>query len=184
MQPLIPIMNLDDLRHRFPTERELWAVDIDRQRLYRVKDKGLSSSTPISTSRFGCGNTPDSNCTPLGAHRVCELLGQESKIGQRFISRKPVGVPLSKWTDGKDDAILTRILWLDGMEKGLNENSRTRYIYIHGTNQEQKLGTPASDGCIRIGNKILVDWVEDLNGTKPLVWIGILENPPSANRPN
>ena len=31
-----------------------------------------------------------------------------------------------------------------------NANTRARYIYIHGTNDTEHLGTPVSHGCIRL----------------------------------
>ena len=58
--------------------------------------------------------------------------------------------------DPAEDAVLTRILWLEGLEPGVNKgpgiDSHERYVYLHGTNQEQKLGTPASHGCLRFSN--------------------------------
>ena len=67
-------------------------------------------------------------------------------------------LPPAKWRAGGDaDLILSRIIWLDGLEPGINKggtvDSRARYIYLHGTNQEQLLGTPASHGCVRMANR-------------------------------
>ncbi|MBX9578138.1 MAG: L,D-transpeptidase [Chthoniobacterales bacterium] len=53
------------------------------------------------------------------------------------------------------DHILTRILWLDGLDSE-NTNTHDRYIYIHGTNQENLIGTPASHGCIRLRNTDMI----------------------------
>ena len=101
-----------------------------------------------------------SNKTPPGWHRVCARYGANAVLGQVFVSRRPVrGQTLSaaEWRAGGDtDLILSRILWLDGLEEGVNRggkvDSRARYIYIHGTNQEHLLGQPASHGCIRLSN--------------------------------
>jgi hypothetical protein len=112
---------------------------------------------------------------------VAEIYGKQGPIGQAFKNREPLGDPLPHFTGGIGDAILTRILWLDGLVPGLNDQSKTRYIYIHGTHQEELLGTPASQGCIRMGNVILAEWVKDLNHDKPLVWIGNIDYAPTAS---
>jgi len=116
---------------------------------------------PISTARAGVGGEAGSNKTPPGWHRVCTRFGAKAPLGQVFVSRRPVrGQTLQpeEWRAGGDiDLILSRILWLDGLEPGVNKggtvDSRARYIYLHGTNQEQLLGTPASHGCIRMANR-------------------------------
>ncbi len=116
---------------------------------------------PVSTARAGVGGEMGSNKTPPGWHRVCARHGANAALGQVFVSRRPVRgqtLPAAEWRAGGDtDLILSRILWLDGLEEGVNRggkvDSRARYIYIHGTNQEQLLGTPASHGCIRMANR-------------------------------
>ena len=120
---------------------------------------------PVSTARAGVGCEVGSNKTPLGWHRACARFGANAPIGQVFVSRRPVrGQTLrpTEWRKGGDtDLILSRILWLDGLEPGVNRggnvDSRARYIYLHGTNQEQLLGTPASHGCIRLANRDIAD---------------------------
>lgn len=176
MQPLIHVANLKDLQQHFPGESEIWAVDVTRQHLHRIRKSKKTLSTPISTSRFGFSNTEGSFCTPLGAHTVYKVVGENAEIGQPFKNRKPQGPPLKSFIGGKGDAILTRIIWLDGLVPDYNDKSRSRYIYIHGTHQEEKLGTPASQGCIRMGNILLAEWVKSLSGQKPMVWIGTIEN--------
>lgn len=175
MQPLIHATNRNHLRTCFPDEPEIWVVDVAHQRIHRWRTGHDWDSAPVSTSRFGLGSQPDSNRTPLGAHRVCGIIGVGAALGQPFISRKPVGTPLPSWTGGEGDCILTRIIRLDGLLHGYNQNSRDRYIYIHGTHQEEKLGTPASHGCIRMGNQQLAEWADSLENTRPLVWIGTLD---------
>ena len=72
------------------------------------------------------------------------------------------------------DHVTSRILWLDGLELGKNKgkgiDSRNRYIYIHGTAEEGLIGTPASDGCIRMYNRDVVE-LFDLVDEKAQVWI-------------
>lgn len=177
MQPRIHLSSLETLKAAFPDEAEIWAVDLDRQRCFRLSARGPLVSTPVSTSRYGVSDEPDSCQTPPGAHRVCEVIGTGAPVGQPFRSRKPRGTPLTCFTGGEGDAILTRILWLDGLVPGLNTHSKARYIYIHGTHQEEKLGSPASSGCIRMGNQVLADWCDSLENIRPLVWIGHLHTP-------
>jgi hypothetical protein len=174
MQPLIHATDRAEILTHFPDEAAIWVADITRQMIHR-RQSGLEwESAPISTSLFGTGNQPDSFCTPLGAHRICEVIGVGAPIGQRFVSREPVGAPLPYWTGDENDYILSRILRLDGLIPGVNHHSRERYIYLHGTCQEEKLGTPASHGCIRMGNRQIAEWADSLGDIRPLVWIGTL----------
>ena len=114
---------------------------------------------PISTAANGLGEANGSHCTPRGRHRIAEKIGAFAPLCSAFKSRQPTG---EVWTPELDaefpgrDWILTRILWLEGLEPGKNKggsvDSHNRYIYIHGTNEEHKLGSPASHGCIRMKN--------------------------------
>lgn len=108
---------------------------------------------PVSTAAAGTGNEPGSNRTPTGLHRICERIGDDAPSRTEFRSRIPTGRVIQPGADGgADDLILTRILWLDGLQPGVNEHSRARFIYLHGTNREDLLGTPASHGCVRMAN--------------------------------
>jgi len=118
----------------------------------------------ISASKFGTGNEAGSNKTPPGWHKVAERFGEGQPAGTSFTSRQPDGVvlPESEWRSNKPkDYILTRVLWLAGLEPGVNSgkniDSYKRHIYLHGTNQEHLLGQPASQGCIRFSNKDILD---------------------------
>ena len=108
----------------------------------------------VSTSRFGLGTEPGSNKTPAGHFRIAEKIGDGAVPGEIFISREPTG-RIGGETD-EHDHVQTRILWLDGLDAE-NANTRGRYIYIHGTNAESRLGTPASYGCVRMGNGDIID---------------------------
>jgi len=124
-----------------------------------------------STSRFGIGQVQGSNRTPLGLHRIAEKIGAGWPAGTAFSSRKPVGFT---WRGMPEAKITTRILWLEGLEPGLNRgagvDSHARYIYIHGTGDEPALGRPASCGCIHMASKDLIPLFDKLpSGT--LVWI-------------
>ena len=119
----------------------------------------------VSTGANGVGGAEGSGKTPPGRHRVARLFGHAAEKGQVFASRRAVRghvIPRSRWKSGDTaDYVMTRILWLEGLEPGVNRgagvDSRARYIYIHGTNQEHLLGTPASHGCIRMANDDVVE---------------------------
>jgi len=168
-----PISTLTGLLQFLPEAAPLWVVDVPRQRILSFENGSFIEAQPVSTSRLGLGNIPDSLRTPPGWHRVTELIGQGCPAGQRFVSRRATGEILTDWRGGEGDAILSRVLPLRGLEPGINDNSLTRHIYLHGTNQEEKLGNPASHGCIRMGNESIIRWADRLNGL-PYVWIGSL----------
>ena len=133
-------------------------VSVSAQRLDLIGDDGkVVRSFPVSTARKGTGSEPDSHKTPLGWHRVCEKIGDGAAPGTQFIGRKPTG-RIWKSTDPVEEKnlVLTRILWLDGEEEH-NRTSKDRYIYIHGTNREDLIGTPASAGCVCLKNSDVID---------------------------
>ena len=101
----------------------------------------------VSTSQYGLGYEPGSLKTPTGLFHIAEKIGQESPLGTVFKGRVPVSEPID-W-ENEPDLITSRILWLDGLHEA-NANTKDRYIYIHGTNEEKLLGRPASFGCIRM----------------------------------
>ncbi len=124
-------------------------IDVSRQTLELTLEGGWQRIYPVSTSKFGLGPEPGSYKTPLGRFAVAEKVGHNAALGSVFKSRLPTGEIASE--GGDEDLILTRILWLDGLEEQ-NAGTRGRYIYIHGTNQESLIGTPASHGCVRMRN--------------------------------
>ena len=130
-------------------------IRADSQIAELSKDGVVIKIYKISTAKNGAGCAEGSYCTPAGKLRVAEKIGDGLEEGTILESRVPTG---EVWRGEKldNDLILTRILWLDGQEEA-NKNSKDRYIYIHGTNQEQDLGTPASKGCVRFSNKDVVE---------------------------
>ena len=104
--------------------------------------------------------------TPLGQFRVAEKFGADAPVGTVFKSRAPVGFRDEHPPD--EDLILSRILWLDGLEAH-NANTRDRFIYIHGTNHEHKIGEPVSHGCIRMKNADLVELFDMIEPGTPVV---------------
>lgn len=120
----------------------------------------LVKSYKISTSKFGLGDNPGSNCTPLGQHEIVAKIGHGLPKGAVLKSRQWNGEVLEPNAPGRDP-IVSRILWLKGLE-GRNRNAYKRFIYIHGTPEEKNLGKPASYGCIRMGMHDVIRLFEDL----------------------
>jgi L,D-transpeptidase YbiS len=129
-------------------------VSVEKQKLDVRQDGRTIRSFPVSTSRFGLGSEEGSKKTPLGRFKVGEKIGHEMPSGTIFKSRQPLqeGDPLPE----TEDWITSRILWLDGVEEH-NANTRDRYIYIHGTKHEDRIGTPDSHGCIRMRNADVIE---------------------------
>ena len=174
-------MNLwEEARGRgLPAAGFLMVVDVRTQRLHLLVRGQLLASYPVSTSRKGLGAQTDSGKTPPGWHRVAARIGSGHRRGSVFVSRRFTGevFPRAEWrSGGKRDLILTRILRLRGLEPGVNcgrcVDSFSRYIYLHGTNQEQRLGRPASHGCIRLANDDILDLFNRLRGRAAWCWIG------------
>lgn len=141
------------------TPEPLIRISVRDQRLDLVGDDGVLASYPVSTSRFGLGSEEGSMKTPLGRFRIGEKIGADFPSGTIFRSRLPLG-PADP-PPPTDDHILSRILWLDGLDEH-NVNTRDRFIYIHGTNHEDEIGQPASRGCIRMKNADLIALFEQV----------------------
>ena len=144
----------------------LWA-SVARQRLVGIERGKVRFAYDCSTAARGIGNRTNSYKTPLGWHAVGERFGKGLPWGAIFEERKYTGKTWAPRRDTEKDLILSRILWLRGLEPGVNRGKRIdshdRYIYIHGTPAEKKLGTPASRGCIRLSND---DVIELFDATK------------------
>ncbi len=155
---------LEAVERGLPQDGVLLVVTVSDQRLHVITGDGLERNHLISTSRFGTGHVKDSRKTPTGYHRVSECIGADAPLGQVFKAREPTGLvlPPERWRGADaDDYITTRILRLDGLEPGINlgghVDTLARFIYIHGTNHEDRLGEPASNGCIRMANQEIVE---------------------------
>jgi hypothetical protein len=124
----------------------------------------------ISTAEKGTGQNKGSFCTPLGQHIVRAKIGQGAPLYAQFAARRLTGKiwhPSMSGNNTKEDWILTRILWLSGLEIGFNrlgnQDTMQRFIYIHGTNDLSRLGKPVSHGCIRMDNQDIIDLFEEIN---------------------
>jgi len=154
-----------------PTEYVL-TVNVNAQSLSLFEHGSFVKRFPCSTSRFGIGQIAGSNRTPLGLHRIAEKIGGGELPGTVFRSRQVIGhTSQPEFSNAK---ITTRIFWLEGLEPGLNRgtnvDSRARYIYIHGTGDQESIGEPASHGCIHLADADLIP-LFDLLPEGTLVWI-------------
>lgn len=131
---------------------------------------------PVSTGAHGTGTAENSNRTPLGRFRIARKIGDGAEPGTIFRSRRVTGIWRGEESD--EDYVLTRILWLDGCDPE-NANTFRRYIYIHGTNQEHLIGTPASHGCVRMRNGDVIDLYDRVAEGTP---VRIVNRPFSALR--
>lgn len=132
----------------------------------------------VSTSKFGLGDRPGSNATPLGTMEVAKKVGDGAPIGMKFKDRKPTGEIVAINAPGRDP-IVTRILWLKGTEPQ-NRNAYKRTIYIHGTPEENRIGTPASYGCIRMRSNDVVKLYNTVGeGARLEVFTSPLPPPPA-----
>jgi len=146
-------------------------IDVSAQRLDLLSRHGNTLlSWPVSTSRYGIGTREGSFMTPPGRFIIGEKIGNGEPPWTIFKGRVSTGHTAQP--GGSEDLILSRILWLEGMDAE-NKNSRERYIYIHGTNQEELIGTPVSHGCIRLRNDHIVDLYDRVEvGTAVIIKLG------------
>lgn len=126
-------------------------VSVPDQTLALVDNGVVTARFPVSTSKFGLGDSPNSYATPLGSMEIASKIGGNAPLGAVFKSRKMTGEILPPNARGRDP-IVTRILWLRGLEKG-NARAFSRNIYIHGTPVEKLIGRPVSYGCIRMRSR-------------------------------
>ncbi|MDX5411075.1 MAG: L,D-transpeptidase [Thauera sp.] len=143
-------------------------VDIGRQTLAVFGDDGACIRRyAVSTAANGAGEESGSYRTPRGRHRIRARIGAGAPSGAVFRARRATG---EVWTTAfaaahpGRDWVLTRILWLCGEEPGRNRGGRVdsmrRYIYIHGTGDDQPMGTPRSHGCVRMRNRDIIELFE------------------------
>jgi lipoprotein-anchoring transpeptidase ErfK/SrfK len=139
-------------------------VSIPDQRLYRVENGLAVKSYPISTAKNGPGELKGSGCTPRGWHAIRAKIGRDAPEYAVFVGRRPTGGIYDAELAGKypeRDWILTRILWLGGLQPGFNRyrevDTAWRYIYIHGSPDHGVSGRPQSHGCIRMTSRDVMD---------------------------
>lgn len=153
-------------------------VSIKYQNMYLIEDDVVLKKYKISSAKRGVGNASGSERTPIGLHRVKKKIGHGVPLGGLFKSRQYTGEVATIYNDGtksSSDDITTRIMWLEGMEHGVNKgkniDSYKRYIYIHGTSEEGLIGTPQSHGCIRMKNKDVLELYSIIKEGTPVLII-------------
>ncbi len=150
----------------------IW-VSVSRQKLVGIENGSVKFLCNCSTAAKGTGNREGSNATPLGWHCIDERYGDGLPVGAVFKERKFTGRVWKPGQETKDDLILSRILWLRGLEQGVNAgpgiDSHARYIYIHGTPEENRLGSPVSMGCIRLSNQDVIAMFDRAQSGMPVL---------------
>jgi lipoprotein-anchoring transpeptidase ErfK/SrfK len=141
-------------------------VSIENQQLTVKENEQPIRIYPVSTSRFGIGTEEGSLKTPTGRFRVAGKIGADMPDGTIFVGRVPL--ELGQAPPPTEDMVMSRILWLDGLEEH-NANTRERFIYIHGTRHEDKIGSPASHGCVRMRNADVIELFELVDEGTPVV---------------
>ncbi|KAA6186377.1 L,D-transpeptidase [Thiohalocapsa marina] len=150
-------------------------IDLGLQQLVLCRPGLAPSVYPVSTARNGPGERLGSGCTPRGAHRVRLKIGQGCAVGSVFRARRWTGevysAALAERHPGRD-WILTRILWLTGLEAGRNRGGQVdtlrRYIYIHGCPPDTPMGEPGSKGCIRMRDPDLIELFDQVSAGTPV----------------
>ncbi|HCQ28670.1 MAG TPA: hypothetical protein DIU39_00175 [Flavobacteriales bacterium] len=150
-------------------------VSVKHQRLYLVNKQRILKEYVISTAKNGVGSKQNSMKTPLGLHTIKHKIGDGAQKNTIFISRRNSGKIAKIYMEGDapKDYVTSRIMWLKGLEPGKNKgrgiDSYKRFIYIHGTAEEGKLGTPASHGCIRMSNDDVIELFEIVKEGTPVL---------------
>ncbi len=143
-------------------QRPFIYIELRQQRLDWIDiETENNRSFPVSTAKNGMGNRIESYKTPFGIHRIRQKIGGGEPRGMIFEAREPIGRIARDLDNRGRDEITSRILWLDGLEDGVNRNgvydTYSRYIYIHGTSDEKRIGEPVSAGCIRMRNDDVIE---------------------------
>ncbi len=151
----------------FADDRPIIFIDSNRQSLHLVDiDEEQSKTYQVSTAANGLGNQIDSQKTPFGVHRVRQKIGGGQPRGMIFKGREITGRIFDPLDIREADEISSRILWLDGMQPGINKggdcDTYSRYIYIHGTSDEKRIGHPVSIGCIRMKNDDVIELFDEV----------------------
>lgn len=148
-------------------------IDLTQQTLTLAVGSRRLQTYPVSTAANGAGERHGSGCTPRGHHRVRLCIGRDCPLGAVFRGRRFTGEVYSRAlarAHPDRDWILTRILWLTGLEPGRNRGGAVdtlrRFIYIHGCPDSEPMGVPRSHGCIRMRNQAIIDLAARVpNGT-------------------
>jgi lipoprotein-anchoring transpeptidase ErfK/SrfK len=157
-------------------------VSIAEQSAKLMNGEELVRAYPVSTGLAAPSEQRGSGGTPRGRHVIKAKIGARHPLGAVFVGRRPTGEvwPHSLRNDAANrDWILTRILWLGGLEPGRNRGGAVdtlrRFIYLHGCGDEAALGTPVSHGCIRMSNADIIDLFDRVSvGTEVLIMESVM----------
>jgi len=169
--------NIESFSEDYKEIELLLVVDVTTQQLFLLKKGIIERIYSISTSVYGTGSEVNSYKTPLGKHKISEKIGEGLPEGAILKGRRWTGAIaniIKEPIDTEFDVVTSRILWLTGLEEGKNlgsgVDSKSRYIYIHGTAEEGLIGEPASDGCVRMYNSDVITLFDTVN-VDTEVWI-------------
>jgi len=169
--------NIESFSQDYKEIELLLVVDVTTQQLFLLKKGIIERIYSISTSVYGTGSEVNSYKTPLGKHKISEKIGEGLPEGAILKGRRWTGAIaniIKEPIDTEFDVVTSRILWLTGLEEGKNlgsgVDSKSRYIYIHGTAEEGLIGEPASDGCVRMYNSDVITLFDTVN-VDTEVWI-------------
>lgn len=154
-------------------------IDIAKQELTLYQNDKVKKCYAISTAKNGIGSQQDSGCTPLGMHTIRQMIGENEPINTVFVGRITTGERYDKALASEHperDWILSRIMWLSGLEDGINKGSNAhgvcdtyqRYIYIHGTPDTEPMGVPLSHGCVRMRNQDIIELFQQVETGVPV----------------
>jgi hypothetical protein len=156
----------------------IW-ISIAEQRLRWTNHNGDQKDYMISTAKNGAGEIENSGCTPRGRHVVAQKIGAGLPMNSVLVGRVPTGEIYNEALAAQypaRDWILSRILWLAGLEAGINQgagcDSHARYIYIHGTPDTEPMGEPCSHGCIRMRNDDVIELFDAVYEGTPVQIVG------------
>ena len=171
------LANIESISAEYRELEALIVVDISTQQLFFLKKGQIEEIYSVSTSVYGTGSKVNSFKTPLGRHKISEKIGEGLPEGAILKGRRWTGAIaniIKEPIDTDFDVVTSRILWLTGLEEGKNlgsgVDSKSRYIYIHGTAEEGLIGKPASDGCVRMYNIDVISLFNSVN-IDTEVWI-------------
>lgn len=144
-------------------------INVSKQLLTVLQDGKVISEYQVSTAKNGVGQKNGSECTPLGIHIIDSKIGSDAKENAVFIARKESGEIFTeelRQNNPDRDWILTRILWLRGVEEGKNKGGKvdtmSRYIYIHGCPDSDSFSSPSSHGCVKMRNKDIIELFDNI----------------------
>lgn len=144
-------------------------VDVGKQQLCLLKNDRVIKCYSISTAKNGVGQVNGSECTPLGWHIIRAKIGENEKENTVFVGRRASGEVFNETLREESterDWILTRILWLSGLEKGENRGAEVdtmrRYVYIHGCPDADSFVSPSSHGCVKMHNKDVIELFDSI----------------------